>query len=109
MVLTQTDGAVTLTSTTETDLFTSQTTKQHYATKIFLHNMISTSEITIRVYDFDNNSSIARLYDSQVFKNIQSNPCVFIPFIPSTGGYKVSVQSGNATSINITWSRFEVI
>lgn len=107
MTLVRFDGTVTLTSTTETNLFAAQTTLKHYATKVFLNNMIATSEITVRVYDFDNNTSTERLYDSQVFKGAQVIPEIFIPFIPSEGGYRVTVESSNATSITITWSRFE--
>jgi len=107
MTLVRFDGTETLTSTTETNLFVAQTTLKHYATKVFLNNMISTSEITVRVFDFDNNASTERLYDSQVFKNVQDITEIFIPFIPSEGGYKVTIQSVDTTSIIITWSRFE--
>lgn len=107
MTLIRFDGTETLTSTTETNLFAAQTTLKHYATKVFLNNMISTSEITVRVYDFDNNASTERLYDSQVFKNVQAIPEIFIPFIPSEGGYRVSIESADTNSIEITWSRFE--
>jgi len=107
MTLIRFDGTETLTSTVETNLFAAQTPLKHYATKVFLNNMIITTEITVRVYDFNNNASAERLYDSQVFKNVQDIPEIFIPFIPSEGGYRVTIQSADTTSITITWSRFE--
>jgi len=104
MALIETDGSlVGLASISETFLFAAQTLLRYYATKIDLTNMISTSVITIRIYD--NINATERIYDTQVFQGVQDIPEVFIPFLPSSN-YRVSVQSVNTNSITIPWSRY---
>ena len=105
MALIEVNGSITSVLSTEQDLFATQTPLRYYATKVDLTNMISTSVITIRIYDFVN--GVEKIYDTQIFTGVQDIPEVFIPFLPSLN-YRVSVQSIDAdvTSITIPWSRY---
>ena len=105
MALLEAIGSETLTTTSAVSLFSTQTLLRYYATKIDLTNMISTSIITIRIFDSVN--AIEKIYDTQIFTGVQDIPEVFIPFLPSSN-YRVSVQSVDADTTNITipWSRY---
>ena len=105
MALLEANGSEALSDVDEEDLFATQTLLRYYATKVDLSNMIVTSIITIRIYDFVN--GVEKIYDTQIFTGVQDIPEVFIPFLPSSN-YRVSVQSVDADTINITipWSRY---
>lgn len=107
MVLIHIDGITTLTDTNETNLFSPQTPSRHYATQVFLDQMVIDDVLILRVYIFDNNASLERLYDSQEFKGPQGIEGIYIPFIPVEGGYRVSAQRSSSSNITITWNRSE--
>lgn len=110
MALIRVNGTITLTDTNETNLFAAQTGLKHYATHVYLNNLVDTptlSEITLRVYVFDNQATLERLYDSQEFKGVQTDPDIYIPFVPVEGGYRVSAQRSSSSNITITFDRLE--
>lgn len=107
MTLFRFNGTLTLSDTVETNLFSSQTLFRHYATNVFLHNMVVDDVLVLRIYNFDNQTITERLYDSQEFKGVQDDPDVYIPFIPSEGGYRVTAQRTSSSNITITWDRYE--
>lgn len=90
MVVSQTAGNVTF-SGTETNLFTSQTTLQHYATWVFLNSMGASDRVTLRVYIKDQQGATERLYFKATYQGVQGEPSVFIPYVP-TNSYRVTIQ-----------------
>lgn len=112
MALTRVDGTITLTDTNETNLFAAQTDLKHYATAVYLNNMVDTptlSIVTIRVYGFDNNAVAERLWDFQEIKGAQQAPLFYVPMIQVEGGYRVSAQRSSSSNITITFDRFEAL
>lgn len=111
MTLSRTTGTITLTDTTETELFTPLTALKYYSTNVFLDNLITDSVVIIRVYTMNNTTLGEELYDSQTFKGVQNDPVIFIPYIPVEGsgavGYRVTAQRSSASSIVIDWDRYE--
>lgn len=110
MALIRVNGSIELINVNETDLFAAQVDLKHYATHVYLNNLVDGppfSDVTIRVYVFDNEIATERLYDSQQFKGVQSDPDIYIPFIPVEGGYRVSAQRASSSNIIITFDRLE--
>ena len=96
---------------TEHPLFTSLTALKYYSTFVFLNRMQvdDVLDITVEVFD-ENVNTVAelRIYDSQTFKGVQSNPAIFIPFVPAEDGYVVTVTKTSTTNnLDIGWSRYE--
>lgn len=104
MVLTFSNGTITTTAS-EQNLF-DVTGDKYYATHIFLHNMTGTETFVIKVYVYDTNGTTYRLYQTETLTGSQSDPCVFIPFLP-TPQYKVSIQRTAGTDRAVTWLRAE--
>lgn len=104
MTLTFTDGNVT-TDGTEQTLFDT-TADALFATWLFTHNMASGDSITVKIYVYDNNATTLRLYETVALTDAQSDPAMFIPFIP-TNEYKVSIQRTAGADRNYTWQRIQ--
>lgn len=90
----------------ETFLFTAQTTLATYFCYIFCHNMAEGDVYRIRTYVKDENTSTTRvLYNDKVrFKDIDGNPVYYIPPIP-TNSFRVSIQKIEGTDRTFTWVR----
>ena len=85
------------------DLVPTQTVLQHYATWIFFQNLTITEEYEIVVYVNDPNPTTAeRIYDTFTVSGAQSDPAVFIPFIP-TDSYRVTAEKISGTDRVIDW------
>jgi len=104
MVLIFSNDTIT-TDGTEQDLF-DITSDQHFATWLFTHNMQSGDTITIKVYVLDENAAVMRLYETQTVTGAQTDPAIFIPFIP-TKQYKVSIQRTAGTDRSFNWMRIQ--
>lgn len=106
MVVSQTAGNVTF-SGTETNLFTSQTTLQHYATWVFLNSMGASDRVTLRVYIKDQQGATERLYFKATYQGVQGEPSVFIPYVP-TNSYRVTIQRNAGTITSANWARLDL-
>jgi len=104
MTLSEFDGTI-LANNTEQDLFEVTTGPRHFAATVYLHNLVAGNIATIRVYIYDTNSGQQRLYDFFSYAGVQSEPAIFVPFLPTTQ-YRVTVQLSGLTQ-NITWTRHE--
>ncbi len=105
MALQSTDGTV-LTDGTEQDLF-DITALMHYASWVYLDNLVDGGSVQIRVYIQDpNDSAQMKKYIDTLVSDAQSNPSFYIPWVP-TQQYRVSVQRVLGSNINITWCRKE--
>jgi hypothetical protein len=90
---------------TEQDLFVSQTTLAHYSTKIFFNALAANDEVIVRVYDFDEQNSVERIYRITTVVGVQVTPELLINWIPSTS-YRVTVQQTNTTFKTISWALY---
>ena len=105
MALQSFDGTV-LTDGTEQDLF-DITSLSHYASWVYLDNLVDGGSVQIRVFIQDpNDSAQMKKYIDTLISDAQSNPSFYIPWVP-TQQYRVSVQRVSGSDINITWCRKE--
>ena len=103
MALQSFNGSV-LTDGTEQDLF-DLTALQHYATWIFLDELLTGDSIQVRVFIQDPaDASAMKKYIDVLVSGAQSNPAFYIPWTP-TEQYKVSVQRFLGAEHTITWCR----
>lgn len=106
MVLTEgATGALAVTGSVA-NLFSSQTTLQHYATWIFFFNLTAGDSIEITIYVEDAQASTERIYDQFIVSGVQDKPSVFIPFVP-TESYRVEAETISGTNRTINWVRYE--
>lgn len=99
------DGSQAVTST-ETDLFTAQTTGATYWCNVYCQNMTSGDIYIIRTYVKDENAATTRvLYEDTVsFADIEDQPTYYIPPVP-TNSFRVTVQKSSGTDRTFTWRR----
>lgn len=103
MALAFTNGTITTTAS-EQNLF-DITADNNYATYIFAHNMVAADEVEIKVYTRDENGTpTMRVYRTKKLKDAQSDPTIFIPFLP-TKQYKVTIKRLAGTDRAFTWLR----
>lgn len=107
MALTETHGNLTIDGT-EKNLFASQTSLKNYATTVFLNSMADGDVIIIRVYVNDAQGTPAeRLWLSATYVGAQSDPSIFIPFLP-TDSYRVTIQRSAGSITSADWMRLEI-
>ena len=105
MALNSFDGNIT-TNATEQNLF-DITALRHYATWIYLDNLLGGSSVQIRVSIQDpNDASSMKRYIDVLISDAQANPAFYIPWVP-TQQYRVSVQRVAGADSVITWCRKE--
>jgi len=98
-------GALTVTAVIA-NLFASQTTLKHYSTWIFFHNLVSGDSIEITIHVNDPQDVTERIYDKFTVADAQSEPGVFIPFLP-TDSFRIEAQKLTGIDREITWVRYE--
>ena len=89
----------------ETNLFASQTILQHYSTKIFFDEMVANDVIILRVYDYDEDDAVEKVYRTVTLEGVQDDPEVMINWIPSSS-YRVTCELTSATSRTVTWALY---
>lgn len=105
MALQSFDGNIT-TNGTEQDLF-DITSLSHFATWVYLDNLLNGDSVQIRVYIQDpNDSAIMKKYIDVLISDAQSTPSFYIPWVPSNQ-YRVSIQRVSGSDKNVTWCRKE--
>lgn len=104
MVLAFSNGTIT-SSASEQNLF-DVTADAHFATYVFRHNMQAGDTVTIKVYVLDENTATMRLYQTESYSEVQADPALFIPFMP-TKQYRVSIQRTAGTDRAYTWQRIQ--
>jgi hypothetical protein len=105
MALTSFDGSIT-TSGAEQDLF-NITALRHFATWVYLDNLVGGDSVQIRVYIQDpNDSATMKKYIDVLISDAQSTPSFYIPWVP-TNQYRVTIQRISGTDKSITWCRKE--
>ncbi len=103
MALQSFNGSI-LTDGTEQDLF-DETALQHYATWVFLDNLLGGESVQVRVYIQDPaDSGAMKKYIDVLVSDAQSNPSFYIPWTP-TEQYRVSIQRVSGVAQTITWCR----
>ncbi len=103
MALQSFNGSI-LTDGTEQDLF-DETALQHYATWIFLDNLLGGESVQIRVYIQDPaDSNSMKKYIDVLVSDAQGSPSFYIPWTP-TEQYRVSIQRVSGAGQTITWCR----
>jgi len=83
-------GAIVITDNSETEVFNVSSIK-HYATWLHVNQMVAGDKLVIRVFVFDDQSSVQRKYLDVEIVGAQTVPAIFIPFVPS-GQYRVTIQ-----------------
>ena len=105
MALQSFDGNIT-TSGAEQDLF-DITSLNHFATWVYLDNLLNGDSVQIRVYIQDpNDSAIMKKYIDVLISDAQSTPSFYIPWVP-TNQYQVTIQRTAGVDRNVTWCRKE--
>ncbi len=105
MALNSFDGNL-VTNTSEQDLF-DITALRHYATWIYLNNLVGGDSVQIRVYVQDpNDSNAMKRYIDVLISDDQSNPSFYIPWVP-VEQYRVTIQRITGTDKSVTWCRKE--
>lgn len=105
MALNSFDGNIT-TNAGVTNLF-DITALRHFATWIYLDNLIGGDSVQIRVEIQDpNDASSMKRYIDVLISDAQANPAFYIPWVP-TQQYRVSIQRITGTDKVITWCRKE--
>lgn len=89
---------------TEQELFPSQIGLKHYTTKIFLDEMVSGDEITIRVYDLDEFAGVEKIYRTELVQGAQKSNRL-INWIPSSS-YRVTCEQVTGAFKTITWALY---
>ena len=102
MALTQVSGAETVGALV--NLFASQTILQTYATMINFQNLALGDTIEITIYINDLEDSLERIFDTFLVSDVQTNPVVYIPPIP-TDSYRITAEKISGTDREITWTR----
>ena len=107
MALSQTSGNLTVT-TSELNLFASQTTLQHYACWIFLNSMGASDVVEIKVYINDPQGTPAeRLYFTAQYSGVQDDPAIFVPYVP-TNSFRVTLKRIAGTITSADWARLDL-
>lgn len=90
---------------TEQNLFPSETTLKHYSTKIFFNTLVANDKVIVRVFDFDEQNSVERLYRTTAVVGVRITPELLINWIPSSS-YRVTVQQTNTAFKTISWALY---
>lgn len=61
-------------------------------------------QVTVSVYD--DNGSALRVYKTTTYSDVQSDPAVYFPFVPTTQ-HKVQIKLLAGTNRAIPWTRYE--
>ncbi len=105
MALNSINGNIT-TTTGEQNLF-DITALKHYATWVYLDNLLNGDSVQIRVFIQDpNDGSQMKKYLDVLISDAQSIPAFYIPWVP-TEQYRVSIQRITGADKVITWCRKE--
>jgi len=105
MALNSFDGNIT-TNATEQFLF-DITALRHFATWVYMDNLVGSDSVQVRVYIQDpNDSATMKKYIDVLISDAQSNPSFYIPWVP-TQQYQVSIQRITGPDKLITWCRKE--
>jgi hypothetical protein len=104
MAFTKTAGSTTTTAS-EANLF-DVTADKDYSCWLFLHNMTASETFVFKVYTLDSQTSTMRMYMTQTYTGVQTEPAVFINNVPAAQ-YRVSQQRTAGTDRAVTWLRIE--
>lgn len=91
----------------EADLFAQVIAEGLHACKIHLDAMQAGDTIVIKVYNYDDQDAVERLFGVYTYTDAQSEPTFLFDFIPSTR-YRVSLQRTAGSDRAISWERFIV-
>ena len=106
MTLNETFGSLSYTGT-EQNLFAKRTDLKHYGITIFFDDLVDDDHVQIKVLVNDpQDNDNEKIYTLFVVTDFQTDPAVFIPFLP-TSSYRITAEKIAGADRTITWARYE--